>query len=146
MRDFEFKVLRGLLFCLLLLVNYTILTSLFSTFDFTKDFTNGSQFAGFMVTFLGLHSFFALASFGSSRFVQKQYSSYLMAGCSIVIPLMYFFNGLKQITALNISNFLIFIICIVFFDILRIDFAGNIIKRYFKVLTDLFYFSDDEIF
>jgi len=41
------------------------------------------------------------------------------------------------------SDMFIVIIAIFLFDLFRRDFKGNIIKKYFKILADPFYLSDE---
>ena len=43
----------------------------------------------------------------------------------------------------NMSDMFIVIIAIFLFDLFRRDFKGNIIKKYFKILADPFYLSDE---
>jgi len=144
MKSFEYKVLRGLLFCTILLFNYNLLMSLFSSFVAPRNFSNGSHYMGFIVTFVGLHSFLALISFGTSRTKYNQKSNNLMVVMSVVAPLYYLIHGLNQISNSNISFSVIALIFIVLYDLFKRDFKGNVIKKYFKVLTNPHYLADDE--
>ena len=144
MKSFEYKVLRGLLFCTILLFNYNLLMSLFSSFVAPRDFSNSSHYMGFIVTFVGLHSFFGLIAFGTSRIQYKQKSSYLMVSMSVVVPIYYLFHGLNQFSDSNISFSVIVLMLLVLYDFFKRDFKGNIIKKYFKVLTDPNYLAEDD--
>ena len=99
------------------------------------------QIGGFFVNFFGLHALFALCTFISSRILKQDRIILLFLSLSILAPIVYSF----YLPEINISDMFIVIIALFLFDFLRRDFKGNIIKKYFKILADPYYFSDDGV-
>lgn len=97
------------------------------------------QIGGFFVNFFGLHVLFALSTFISSRILKQDRITTLFLSLSILAPIMYSF----YLPEVSVSDMFIVIIAIFLFDFLKRDFKGNIIKKYFKILADPFYFSDE---
>ena len=140
MRSLEVKVVRFLIFISLLFFNYHLmirLTSLFAPNGFMNEI---KQIGGFFVNFFGLHAFFALCTFISSRILKQDRITSLFLSLSILAPVVYSF----YLPEVNISDVFIVILAIFLFDFLRRDFKGNIIKKYFKILADPFYLTDED--
>ena len=97
------------------------------------------QIGGFFVNFFGLHALFALCTFISSRILKQDRITSLFLSLSVLTPIMYSF----YLPEVNMSDMFIVIIAIFLFDLFRRDFKGNIIKKYFKILADPFYLSDE---
>jgi len=139
MRNIEIKVVRFLIFISLLFFNYHLmirLTSFFAPEGFMDEI---KQIGGFFVNLFGLHALFALCTFISSRSLKQDRITSLFLLLSIFAPIMYSF----YLPKVNISDMFIIIIAIFLFDLFRKDFKGNIIKKYFKILADPFYLSDE---
>ena len=139
MRSLEVKVVRFLIFISLLFFNYHLmirLTSFFAPEGFMDEI---KQIGGFFVNFFGLHALFALCTFISSRILKQDRITSLFLTLSVLAPTMYSF----YLPEVNMSDMFIVIIAIFLFDLFRRDFKGNIIKKYFKILADPFYLSDE---
>ena len=139
MKSLEVKVVRFLIFISLLFFNYHLmirLTSFFAPEGFMDEI---KQIGGFFVNFFGLHALFALCTFISSRILKQDRITLLFLTLSILAPVAYSF----YLPEVNISDVFIVILAIILFDFLRRDFKGNIIKKYFKILADPFYLTDE---
>jgi len=139
MKDIEHKVIRFLIFIALLFLNYHVLM-FFTSFIAPEGFMDEvKQIGGFFVNFFGLHALFALCTFISSRILKQDRITSLFLSLSVLTPIMYSF----YLPEVNMSDMFIVIIAIFLFDLFRRDFKGNIIKKYFKILADPFYLSDE---
>ena len=139
MRNIEVKVVRFLIFISLLFFNYHLIIRL-TSFIAPEGFVDEvKQIGGFFVNFFGLHALFALCTFISSRILKQDRITSLFLSLSVLTPIMYSF----YLPEVNMSDMFIVIIAIFLFDLLRRDFKGNIIKKYFKILADPFYLSDE---
>jgi hypothetical protein len=139
MRNLEVKVVRFLIFISLLFFNYHLMIRLTSFIAPEGFMDEVKKIGGFFVNFFGLHALFALSTFISSRILKRDRITTLFLSLSILAPIMYSF----YLPEVNISDVFIVIIAIFLFDFLRRDFKGNIVKKYFKILADPFYFSDE---
>jgi len=139
MKDIEHKVIRFLIFIALLFFNYHLMIRL-TSFIAPEGFVDEvKQIGGFFVNFFGLHALFALCTFISSRILKQDRITSLFLSLSVLTPIMYSF----YLPEVNMSDMFIVIIAIFLFDLFRKDFKGNIIKKYFKILADPFYLSDE---
>ena len=139
MRNLEVKVVRFLIFISLLFFNYHLMIRL-TSFIAPEGFVDEvKQIGGFFVNFFGLHALFALCTFISSRILKQDRINSLFLSLSVLTPIMYSF----YLPEVNMSDMFIVIIAIFLFDLFRRDFKGNIIKKYFKILADPFYLSDE---
>ena len=139
MRNLEVKVVRFLIFVSLLSFNYHLMIRL-TSFIAPEGFVDEvKQIGGFFVNFFGLHALFALCTFISSRILKQDRITSLFLSLSVLTPIMYSF----YLPEVNMSDMFIVIIAIFLFDLFRRDFKGNIIKKYFKILADPFYLSDE---
>jgi len=139
MKDIEHKVIRFLIFIALLFFNYHLMIRL-TSFIAPEGFVDEvKQIGGFFVNFFGLHALFALCTFISSRILKQDRITSLFLSLSVLTPIMYSF----YLPEVNMSDMFIVIIAIFLFDLFRRDFKGNIIKKYFKILADPFYLSDE---
>jgi len=139
MRNLEVKVVRFLIFISLLFFNYHLMIRL-TSFIAPEGFVDEvKQIGGFFVNFFGLHALFALCTFISSRILKQDRITSLFLSLSVLTPIMYSF----YLPEVNMSDMFIVIIAIFLFDLFRRDFKGNIIKKYFKILADPFYLSDE---
>ena len=145
MNRLEYKILRILVFIFLLFLSYhfifSFITPLIAPPEFLKDF----KFIGFVVTFFGLHTFFALCTFMTSRLPANDRLSLITLGASIFIPTIYLILNINYLSTLNISAFIVISFSSLIFDFIRKDAEGNNVRNYIRVLINLFYL-DDEIF
>lgn len=139
MRNLEVKVVRFLIFISLLFFNYHLMIRLTSFFAPEGFMDEVKQIGGFFVNFFGPHALFALCTFISSRILKQDRITSLFLSLSVLAPIMYSF----YLPEVNMSDMFIVIIAIFLFDLFRRDFKGNIIKKYFKILADPFYLSDE---
>jgi hypothetical protein len=140
MRNLEVKVVRFLIFISLLFFNYHLmihLTSFFAPEGFLDEI---KKIGGFFVNFFGLHGLFALCTFVSSRILKQDRITLLFLSLAILAPIMYSFF----LPEANISEMFIVIISIFLFEFFRRDFKCNIVKTYFRIISDPFYFHDED--
>lgn len=141
MRNLEVKVVRFLVFISLLFFNYHLMIRLTSFIAPEGFLDEVKQIGGFFVNFFGLHALFALCTFVSSRILNQHRITSLFLSLSILAPIMYSF----YLPRINISDMFIVIISIFLFGFLRRDFKVNIVKKYFNILADPFYFFDEDM-
>jgi len=141
MRNLEVKVVRFLVLISLLFFNYHLMIRLTSFIAPAGFLDEVKQIGGFFVNFFGLHALFALCTFISSRILNQHLITSLFLSLSILAPIMYSF----YLPRINISDMFIVIISIFLFGFLRRDFKVNIVKKYFNILADPFYFSDEDM-
>ena len=145
MKRLEYKILRILVFIFLLFLSYHFIFSFFTPLIAPPEFLNDFKFIGFVVTFFGLHTFFALCTFMSSRLPANDRLSLITLGASIFIPTIYLIFNINYLSTLNISAFIVVSFSSLIFDFIRKDAEGNTVRKYIKVLINPFYL-DDEIF
>ena len=145
MTRFEYKILRILVFIFLLFLSYHFIFSFFTPLIAPLKFLNNFKFIGFVVTFFGLHTFFALCTFMSSRLPANDRLSLITLGASIFIPTIYLIFNINYLSTLNISAFIVVSFSSLIFDFIRKDGEGNIVRKYIKVLLNPFYLDDEDM-
>ena len=145
MRNIETKILRALIFSTLFLLCYQLVFSIFIPFITLQESLNDFKFFGFVVTFFGLHTFFALCTFISTRLPVDNNLSLITLGASIFFPAVYLILNISYLSNLNISTFIVVLFSAMVFDFVKKDAEGNTVRKYIKVLINPFYL-DDEIF
>ena len=143
MRKVENKILRALITITLLFLNYHLIFSVITPFIAPNGFVDQFIVLEIMITFTGLHTLFALGTFISSRTFQKDQLTFFLLIASISTPIIYLFSNVSYLSNINISNIFVFVCFIFLIDFLKKDFKGNIVKRYYKILVDPFYLSDE---
>jgi hypothetical protein len=143
MRSTETKILRALIFITLFLFCYQLIFSLFIPFIAPQDLLNDFRFIDFVVTFFGLHTFFALCTFISSRLLINNKLWLITLAASMVVPAIYFVLNINYLSTLNISTLLVILFSTLIFDFIRKDAEGNNVRKYIKVLINLFYLEDE---
>ena len=145
MKNVEAKILRVLIFITLFLFCYQLIFSLFIPFIAPQESLNDFRFIGFVVTFFGLHTFFALCTFMSSRLPANDRLSLITLGASIFIPTIYLILNINYLSTLNISAFIVILFSSLIFDFIRKDAEGNTVRKYIKVLLNPFYLDDEDM-
>lgn len=143
MKSIEAKVLKSLIFSTSFLFCYQLIFSLFIPFIAPQDSLNDFKFIGFVVTFFGLHTFFALCTFLSSRLHTNDKLSLITLGASIFIPAIYLVLNINYLSTLDISTFIVILFSSLIFDFIRKDAERNYVRKYIKVLTNIFYLEDE---
>ena len=145
MKSIEAKVLKSLIFSTSFLFCYQLIFSLFIPFIAPQDSLNDFKFIGFVVTFFGLHTFFALCTFLSSRLHTNDKLSLITLGASIFIPAIYLVLNINYLSTLDISTFIVILFSSLIFDFIRKDAEGNTVSKYIKVLINPFYLDDEDM-
>ena len=144
MRSVEIKILRALIFITLFLFCYQLIFSVLTAFIAPQYSLNDFKFLGFVVTFFGLHTFFALCTFISSRLPVDNKVSLITLGASIFFPAVYLILNIGYLSNLNISTFIIVLFSAMVFDFIKKDAEGNTVRKYIKVLINPFYLGDED--
>ena len=145
MKNVEAKILRVLIFITLFLFCYQLIFSLFIPFIAPQESLNDFRFIGFVVTFFGLHTFFALCTFITTRLLISNQLSLIALGASIFIPAGYLILNINYLSDLNISTFSVVLFSAMVFDFTRKDAEGNTVRKYIKVLINPFYLDDEDM-
>ena len=143
MKDVETKILKALVFITLFLFLYQLIFSLFIPFIAPQDSLNDFKFIGFVVTFVGLHTFFALCTFIFSRLSINNKLWLITLAASMFVPAIYFVLNINYLSTLNISTFIVILFSAMVFDFTRKDAEGNYVRKYIKVLINPFYLEDE---
>ena len=143
MKSIEAKVLKSLIFSTSFLFCYQLIFSLFIPFIAPQDSLNDFKFIGFVVTFFGLHTFFALCTFITTRLLISNQLSLIALGASIFIPAGYLILNINYLSDLNISTFSVVLFSAMVFDFTRKDAEGNYVRKYIKVLVNPFYLEGE---
>jgi hypothetical protein len=145
MKSIESKILRALIFSTSFLFCYQLIFSIFIPFITPQESLSDFKFLGFLITFFGLHTFFALCTFIFTRLPVDNKVCLITLGASIFIPAVYLILNIGYLSDLNISTFIVVLFSAVVFDFVKKDAEGNSVRKYIKVLINSFYL-DDEIF
>ena len=144
-RSVETKILRSLIFIAVFLFLYRLIFSIFIPFITPKESLNDYEFFGFVITFFGLHTFFALCTFISTRLPVDNKLSLTTLGASIIFPSVYLILNISYLSDLNISTFIVVLFSAMVFDFVKKDAEGNTVRKYIKVLINPFYLDDENI-
>jgi hypothetical protein len=145
MKSIETKILRALIFSTSILFCYQLIFSIFIPFIAPQESLNDFKFYGFVVTFFGLHTFFALCTFISTRLPVNNKLSLITLGASIFFPSVYLILNINYLSDLNISTFIVVLFSAMVFDFVKKDAEGNTVRKYIKVLINPFYLDDEDI-
>jgi hypothetical protein len=143
MKNVEAKILRVLIFITLFLFCYQLIFSLFIPLIAPQESLNDFEFIGFVVNFFGLHTFFALCTFLSSRLPINNKLWFITLAASMFVPTIYFVLNINYLSTLNISTFIVILFSSLIFDFIRKDAEGNYVRKYIKVLINPFYLEDE---
>ena len=145
MRSIEIKILKALIFSTSFLFCYQLIFSIFIPFIVPQESLNDFKFYGFVVTFFGLHTFFALCTFISTRLPVNNNLSLITLGASIFFPSVYFILNISYLSDLNISTLIVVLFSTMVFDFVKKDAQGNTVRKYIKVLVNHFYLDDEDM-
>ena len=145
MKSIETKILRALIFSTSFLFCYQLIFSIFIPFIAPQESLNDFKFYGFVVTFFGLHTFFALCTFISTRLPVNNNLSLITLGASIFFPAVYLILNISYLSDLNISTFIVVLFSAMVFDFVKKDAEGNTVRKYIKVLINHFYLDDEDM-
>lgn len=145
MKSIETKILRALIFSTSFLFCYQLIFSIFIPFIAPQESLNDFKFYGFVVTFFGLHTFFALCTFISTRLPVNNNLSLITLGASIFFPSVYFILNISYLSDLNISTLIVVLFSTMVFDFVKKDAQGNTVRKYIKVLINHFYLDDEDM-
>ena len=145
MRSIETKILRALIFSTSFLFCYQLIFSIFIPFITPQESLNDFKFFSFVVTFFGLHTFFALCTFISTRLPVDNNLSLITLGASIFFPAVYLTLNISYLSDLNISTFIVVLFSAMVFDFVKKDAEGNTVRKYIKVLINPFYLDDEDM-
>jgi hypothetical protein len=145
MRSIEVKILRALIFSTSFLFCYQLIFSIFIPFIAPQESLNDFKFYGFIITFFGLHTFFALCTFISTRLPVDNNLSLIILGASIFFPAVYLILNISYLSDLNISTFIVVLFSAMVFDFVKKDAEGNTVRKYIKVLINPFYLDDEDM-
>ena len=145
MKSIETKILRALIFSTSFLFCYQLIFSIFIPFIAPQESLNDFKFYGFVVTFFGLHTFFALCTFISTRLPVNNNLSLITLGASIFFPSVYFILNISYLSDLNISTLIVVLFSTMVFDFVKKDAEGNTVRKYIKVLINPFYLDDEDM-
>ena len=145
MKSLEFKILKALIFSTSFLFCYQLIFSFFIPFIAPQESLNDFEFYGFVVTFFGLHTFFALCTFVFTRLPVDNKFSLITLGASIFIPAVYLMRNINYLSGLNISNFIVILFSAMVFDFVKKDAKGATVRKYIKVLLNPSYLDDENI-
>ena len=145
MKSLETKILNGLMFITIFSFSYYLIFATFISFFAPQETLNDFKFFGFIITFFGIHAFFALCTFVSTRLPANGNFSLITLGASIVMPTTYLIFNINYLSSLNISTFIIFLYCAIIIDFIRGNAERYILRKYIRVLINPFHL-DDEIF
>ena len=145
MRSVEIKILKALIFSNSFLFCYQLIFSIFIPFIAPQESLNDYKFYGFVITFFGLHTFFALCTFISTRLPLNNKLSLITLGASIFFPSVYLILNISYLSDLNISTFIVVLFSAMVFDFVKKDAEGNTVRKYIKVLINPFYLDDEDM-
>jgi hypothetical protein len=146
MKDFEYKVIRFLIFIAILFLNYHVLV-LFTSFIAPEGFFNDvKRIGGFFINLLGLHALFAFGTFFYSRMNLNTKVKFYLLGLSVFTPVVYLFFNLEYLYNIEIPDIAVLIVFFFIINLFIKDFRYNYIRRYLNVLIDPFYKDDIELF
>ena len=145
MKSIESKILRALIFSTSFLFCYQLIFSIFIPFITPQESLSDFKFLGFLITFFGLHTFFALCTFIFTRLPVDNKVCLITLGASIFFPSVYLILNISYLSDLNISTFIVILFSAMVLDFVKKDAEGNTVRKYIKVLINPFYLDDEDM-
>ena len=130
----EYKVARVLIFLTLIFLSYHILFSTLSPLLTPEEFLENYKFIKFVVTFIGLHTIFALGAFIISRISFNELKGIILLTFSALAPTFYLFMNLDLINEITISNITLGLLFICFINFQFKDFRKEIVRNYIRLI------------
>jgi len=144
MRSVEAKILITLIFSTSFLFCYQLIFSLFIPFIAPQDSLNDFKFFGLVISFFGLHAFFALCTFIFTRLPVDNRLCLITLFASIFIPAVYLIFNVNYLSDLNISSFIFVLFSALVFDFMKKDAERDTVRKYIKVLINPYYLDDED--
>ena len=134
MKDHEYRVLKVLIFLTLIFISYHFLISIFSPLIAPEDFLDNYKFIKFVVTFIGLHTIFALGAFIISRIRFNELQATTLLIFSALAPTLYLFMNLELINEIVISKLTIALLFICLINFQFKDIRKEIVRNYIRLI------------
>ena len=145
MKSFESKVLKILILFTTFVIFYHTIFLIFTPFITQQESLNDFKFLSFTITFFGLHTFFALSTFISTRLPLDSMLSFFLLQTSILTPAVYLILNKNYLMNLNVSSFVVVLFSVIIFDFLRKDTEKNKVRKYIRVLINPFYLDSEDM-
>ena len=130
----EFRVARVLIFLSLIFLSYHILFSILSPLLALEEFLESYKFIKFVVTFIGLHTIFAIGAFIISRISFNDTQAFTLLIFSALAPTLYLFMNLELINEVAISNITLGLLFICFINFQFKDFRKELVRNYIRLI------------
>ena len=130
----EYRVARVLIFLTLIFLSYHILFSILSPLLTPEEFLENYKFIKFVVTFIGLHTIFALGAFIISRISFNEIKGITLLIFSALAPTFYLFMNLELINEVAISNITLGLLFICFINFQFKDIRKEIVRNYIRLI------------
>ena len=137
MRKNDFLIVRALVLISLIFCSYHMLFSLVTPLFTPKLFLDNFKMLNFVITFIGLHAIFALASFFSSRFTYTVSYNFFLLVMSVLVPVAYLFINIDLFVNITLPNFVLWLLLICFVDFQIRDIRKDLVKNYMRTLLNL---------
>ena len=130
----EFRVVRVLIFLTLMFLSYHLLFSILSPLLAPEEFLDNYKSIKFVVTFIGLHTIFALGAFIISRISFNELQATTLLIFSALAPTLYLFINLELINEIAISNITLGLLFICFINFQFKDIRKEIVRNYIRLI------------
>ena len=134
MKDYEYKLVKLLIFLTLIFLSYHLLFSILSPLLAPEVFLNNYKFIKFTVTFIGLHTIFALGAFIISRISFNELQVATLLIFSALAPTLYLFMNLKLINEITFSKLTLILLFIGLINFQFKDFRKKIVRNYIRLI------------
>ena len=130
----EYRVLRVLIFLSLIFISFHFLISIISPLLAPEEFLDNYKYIKFVVTFIGLHTIFALGAFIISRISINELKGITLLIFSALAPTIYLFMNLELINEVAISNITIGVLLICLINFQFKDFRKELVRNYIPMI------------
>ena len=130
----EYRVLRVLIFLSLIFISFHFLISIISPLLAPEEFLDNYKYIKFVVTFIGLHTIFALGAFIISRISINELKGITLLIFSALAPTIYLFMNLELINEVAISNITIGVLLICLINFQFKDFRKELVRNYIRMI------------
>jgi len=130
----EFIVVRVLIFLTLIFLSYHLLFSILSPLLAPEEFLDNYKFIKFVMTFIGLHTTFALGAFIVSRISFNEIQATTLMIFSALAPTLYLFMNLELINEISISKITLGLVILCFIILQFKDIRKEIVRNYIRLI------------
>ena len=130
----EFIVVRVLIFLTLIFLSYHLLFSILSPLLAPEEFLDNYKYIKFVVTFIGLHTIFALGTFIISRINFNELQATTLLFFSALAPTLYLFMNLELINEIAISKITLGLVILCFINFQFKDIRKEIVRNYIRLI------------